>query len=58
MHKMKKLLKNAVSNASGVETVVYAIITGMIVVASVTAIAAIGLWVKTQYLDFQMTVPA
>jgi pilus assembly protein Flp/PilA len=43
------LLKKLLANEKGLETVEYAIITGLIVAATITAIAAIGGWVRTQF---------
>jgi len=50
------VLKNLVANEEGLETVEYAIITGLIVAATITAIAAIGVWVKTQFTNLQGTL--
>jgi Flp pilus assembly pilin Flp len=45
---MKKIL-DFVKNESGLETVEYAIITGLIVVGTIAVITAIGGWVLAQF---------
>lgn len=50
---MKTLLKRFVTDERGLETVEYAIITGLIVAATIGAIAAIGSWVFTQFQTLQ-----
>jgi len=42
-------LKNFVKNEQGLETVEYAIITGLIVAGVILTIAAIGVWVKGKF---------
>ena len=42
-------LKNFVKEEQGLETVEYAIITGLIVAGVIATIAAIGTWVKAQF---------
>jgi len=42
-------IKNFVKNEQGLETVEYAIITGLIVAGVITTIAAIGTWVKGKF---------
>jgi pilus assembly protein Flp/PilA len=46
---MKAMLKKLFADEKGLETVEYAIITGLIVVATITAITNIGNWVNTQF---------
>ena len=43
------MLKNFVKNEQGLETVEYAIITGLIVAGVIATIAAIGVWVKGKF---------
>ncbi len=42
----------------GLETVEYAIVTGLIVAGTITAIAAIGSWVSTQFATLESTLGA
>lgn len=42
----------------GLETVEYAIITGLVVAAALTVLAAIGTWVLATYQSMQTTVGA
>ncbi len=42
----------------GLETVEYAIITGLIVAATILVIAALGVWVTTQFTIVQQAVAA
>lgn len=46
---MRNLLAKFVRDEKGLETVEYAIITGLIVAATITAIATLGNWVSTQF---------
>ena len=46
---MTKLMKNLVADDKGLETVEYAIITGLIVAATITAIGLLGTWVKGRF---------
>ena len=46
---MASLLKKFLSDEQGLETVEYAIIVGLIVAGTVAVIAAIGVWVNTQF---------
>ncbi len=46
---MNGTLKSFVVDESGLETVEYAILTGMIVAGVVLTIAALGVWVKAQF---------
>jgi Flp pilus assembly pilin Flp len=55
---MKAMLKRFVRDEKGLETVEYAIITGLIVAATITAIAAIGAWVVSQFEALQSSLGA
>jgi Flp pilus assembly pilin Flp len=55
---MKQLLKEFATDDSGLETVEYAIIAGLIVTATVTIIAAIGTWVANQYTTVKTNLGA
>ena len=44
-----KLVKSFIVNEQGLETVEYAIIAGLIVAATITAITAIGTWVSGKF---------
>lgn len=46
---MRNLLAKFVRDERGLETVEYAIITGLIVAATITAIATLGTWVSGQF---------
>jgi Flp pilus assembly pilin Flp len=50
---MNAFLWNIAADDSGLETVEYAIITGFIVTGTIAVLAAIGVWVKTQYTTFK-----
>ncbi|MBT3200175.1 MAG: Flp family type IVb pilin [Phycisphaerales bacterium] len=56
--KFWKTLKRFVSDDQGLETVEYAIITGLIVAATITAIGILGGWVNTQFTDVNTAVGA
>ena len=56
MNKLRRVLVRFARDEEGLETVEYAIITGLIVAASIGAIAAIGAWVATQFADLQGTL--
>jgi Flp pilus assembly pilin Flp len=43
------MLKNFIRDDQGLETVEYAIIAGLIVVGTVAAITAIGVWVRGRF---------
>jgi len=47
--KVLKVLKRFVNDEQGLETVEYAIITGLIVAATITAIGILGGWVSDQF---------
>jgi Flp pilus assembly pilin Flp len=51
-------LKNLVADEKGLETVEYAIITGLVVAGTITAIAAIGAYVKTQFENLKTNLAA
>jgi len=53
---MKNVLKRFVADESGLETVEYAVITGLIVAATITAIATLGGWVTTQFTTLNTTL--
>lgn len=55
---MKSLLTKFVKDEAGLETVEYAIITGLIVAATITAIATLGTWVSTQFSGLNSTLGA
>ena len=44
-----KLVKRFIKDEKGLETVEYAVITGLIVAATITAIGILGGWVTTQF---------
>ena len=44
-----KAVERFLKDESGLETVEYAIILGIIVVGTIAVISAIGLWVKTKF---------
>jgi Flp pilus assembly pilin Flp len=46
-------LKNFIKDEQGLETVEYAIITGLIVAGVIATIAAIGTWVKGKFENLQ-----
>lgn len=52
------LLKKFVKDEAGLETVEYAIITGLVVAGTVAIIAAIGTWVNTVFGDLQTQLGA
>jgi Flp pilus assembly pilin Flp len=52
------MLKNFIQNDQGLETVEYAIIAGLIVVGTVVAITAIGVWVSGKYTDLKTSLNA
>ena len=47
--KTLKVLKRFIKDEKGLETVEYAIITGLIVAATITAIGILGGWVTDQF---------
>lgn len=52
------MLKRFISDESGLETVEYAIITGLIVAGAILTIGAIGTWVKKQFDDLKTDIGA
>lgn len=56
MSRIAKHLKGFMCDDRGLETVEYAIITGLIVAGTIAAIAAIGVWVNTQFSILQGTL--
>lgn len=58
MKRAWEVSKRLVADESGLETVEYAIITGLIVAGTITAIAAIGVWVANQFDDLKNTLGA
>jgi pilus assembly protein Flp/PilA len=56
--KFLKTLKRFVKDEQGLETVEYAVITGLIVAATITAISTLGGWVTTQFTSINDTVGA
>jgi Flp pilus assembly pilin Flp len=52
------MLKRFVAEESGLETVEYAIIVGLIVAGTIVTIAAIGTWVKAQFDSLKTDVGA
>ncbi len=58
MSKFMNLVKRFVRNDEGLETVEYAIIAGLIVVGTIVAITAIGIWVSAQFQALQSTLGA
>jgi len=51
-------LKNFVKDEQGLETVEYAIITGLIVAGVIATIAAIGAWVSLQFNNLKTDLGA
>jgi len=51
-------IKQFWKDESGLETVEYAIITGLIVAATITAIGILGAWVSAQFTNVNTTVGA
>ncbi len=54
----REMLAKFVSDDGGLETVEYAIITGMIVAGVVATIGLIGAWVKTQFEGLKTDIGA
>jgi len=53
-----KTVKRFIKDEQGLETVEYAVITGLIVAATITAIGILGGWVTTQFETVNSTVGA
>lgn len=51
-------IKRFFSDDAGLETVEYAIITGLIVAGTITAIAAIAVWINERFTALQATLGA
>ena len=54
---MKKLLKSFISDERGLETVEYAIITGLIVAGTIVVIGLIGAWVNGTFTAVNAQLP-
>ncbi len=54
---MKKLLKSFISDERGLETVEYAIITGLIVAGTIVVIGLIGTWVNGTFTNVNAALP-
>ena len=55
---MKNLLNKFANDESGLETVEYAIIAGLIVAGLVTVVTAIGTWVNAQFTALETDLGA
>jgi Flp pilus assembly pilin Flp len=55
---MKEVLKRLFSDERGLETVEYAIIAGLIVVATIATVASIGGWVSTKFTQLDSGLAA
>ena len=58
LQRAKRVLRRLVVEQSGLETLEYAIVTGLIVAATITVIAAIGVWVLQQFTIVQQAIGA
>ncbi len=58
LQRAKRIIRRFVKNESGLETVEYAIITGLIVAATIAVIAAIGAWVLATFQTVQTALGA
>lgn len=58
MKKLSRIFKSFVRDDKGLETVEYAIITGLIVAGTIVAIAAIGVWVHGTFVGLQTDLGA
>ena len=58
MKTLVRICRWFVSDEKGLETVEYAIITGLIVAGAITAISAIGVWVANQFTNLQTALGA
>jgi pilus assembly protein Flp/PilA len=54
---MKKMLQRFVSDDKGLETIEYAIMVGLIVVAVITTVGLIGAWVSGRFSDLESSLP-
>jgi Flp pilus assembly pilin Flp len=58
MKRMKgEIMRRFLKDEKGLETVEYAIILGIIVVATIGFITTIGLWVQTQFSGLATNLP-
>ena len=55
---MNTMLRKFVADEGGLETVEYAIITGLVVAGVVLTIGALGIWVKKQFDDLKLDLKA
>jgi len=55
---MRKMLKRFLSDERGTETVEWAIMIGIIAVAAIGAILAIGNWVVTRFQNLETNLPS
>jgi Flp pilus assembly pilin Flp len=53
-----QFLKSFAADDRGLETVEYAIISGLIVAGLITVVVAIGTWVKTRFSDLKTDLGA
>ena len=58
LKRAKQLVRRFVVTGAGLETVEYAIITGLVVAATISVIAAIGVWVLAQFTTVQAALGA
>jgi Flp pilus assembly pilin Flp len=58
LSKVRNTVVRLARDEQGLETVEYAIITGLIVAGTLVAIAAIGVWVAAQFTNLQTTLGA
>ena len=56
--KMQNFISKFIKDDSGLETVEYAIISGLIVAAVITAVTAIGTWVNGKFDDLKTNLGA
>lgn len=55
---MQNFISKFIKDDSGLETVEYAIISGLIVAAVITAVTAIGTWVSGKFSGLQTSLGA
>jgi Flp pilus assembly pilin Flp len=58
MNAIRNILRKVRRDTAGLETVEYAIISGLIVAGSIAALTAIGIWVAAQFGVLQTTLGA
>ena len=58
IQRAKRVLRRFVKDEAGLETVEYAIITALIVAATIAVIAAIGAWVLATFQTLQTSIGA